>query len=269
MIKITSKLYVHFLTLLMFIICIFNGKFKIFVFSYLVMALHEAAHLLAATCIGLKTDKIVFYPYGVNLKLKNRIIYSLADEIILYLSGPLVNCVFALVSAFFYNIYHLPRWQVMYAANIMLFVTNMIPVYPLDGGVILKKLIAYRLGTDTANKVMRIISTVITAVLIGLSLYFIYMTEFNFTVILLDVFLFSSIFTQEEKYDVDFIKNLMFSNKKSKIKVSHIIAHEKDTYIDIAKKFNPREYSVVYFENTNGSITKIMTENEIIKAISQ
>ena len=50
--------------------------------TYAVMILHELAHCLAAVCIGLKISHIDFYPFGVNLKLKNKFVYSLADEII-------------------------------------------------------------------------------------------------------------------------------------------------------------------------------------------
>ena len=42
--------------------------------TYVVMILHELAHCLAAVCIGLKISHIDFYPFGVNLKLKNKLV---------------------------------------------------------------------------------------------------------------------------------------------------------------------------------------------------
>ena len=47
--------------------------------TYAVMILHELAHCLAAVCTD-KISHIDFYPFGVNLKLKNKFVYSLADE---------------------------------------------------------------------------------------------------------------------------------------------------------------------------------------------
>ena len=264
MIRITSKIYIHFLTVIMFVLCFFNKRTEIFLCSYGVMTLHEIAHLISAAAIGLKIDKIVFYPYGVNLKLKNKIVNSIADEIILYLAGPLVNCLFALIAIVLYKIYRQPWQQYLYVANIMLFVLNMLPIYPLDGGIILKKLLSYFWGNKAANKIMLIISSVLVAGFVFLSIYFIYITEFNFSVIFLTVFLLCSMFTQNEKYDVDFVKELMFYNSKSKNKLKHILVNENEDYRKIVERFCNNRYAIVYLENDDGEITKIMSEREVV-----
>ena len=268
MIKITSKLYIHFLTLVMLAVCVFSRRAGIFLFTYAVMAVHEAAHMAAAVFIGLKTDRIVFYPYGVNLKLKNKFVHSIADEIILYMAGPLVNCILALVSLMLYEIYRLPELQVMYAGNIMLFVSNMLPVYPLDGGVILKKILAYFIGNRAAARIMTVISAVITAAMAAVGIYAVYITEFNFSIMLLTAFLFCSIFTQKEKYDVDFVRELMFYKKKRKNRIKHIIASDRDDYRTIAGSFVPGKYGVVYMENDRGEITGIKSETEIMERVT-
>lgn len=53
----------------------------------------------------------------------------------------------------------------------MLFCMNMIPSVPLDGGILLKKIIAYRLGYNSANKIMTVISAVFSAMIMGLGIY--------------------------------------------------------------------------------------------------
>ncbi len=268
MIKITSKLYIHFLTLIMLAVCVLSRRAGIFLFTYAVMAVHEAAHMAAAVFIGLKTDRIVFYPYGVNLKLKNKFVHSIADEIILYMAGPLVNCILALVSLALYEIYRLPELQVMYAGNIMLFVSNMLPVYPLDGGVILKKILAYFIGNKATARIMMVISAVITTAMAAVGIYAVYITEFNFSIMLLTAFLFCSIFTQKEKYDVDFVRELMFYKKKRKNKIKHIIVSDRDDYRTIAGSFVPGKYGVVYMENDRGEITGIKSETEIMEHVT-
>lgn len=267
MVKVTSKIYIHIFTFAMMAVCIFCRRFDIFLFTYAVMTAHESAHLIAAVCIGLKVDKIVFYPFGVNLKLKNKFIHSIADEVILYMAGPLVNCLFALVSAVLYGLYRMPELQLLYVGNIMLFVTNMLPVYPLDGGIILKKIASHSFGKKIADKIMMTVSVIFITALTALCVYMVYITEFNFSIILLTSFLICSLFTQKEKYDTDFVRELMFYKKKSKDKVAHIVADDGEDYKDIAKKFRTGKYSLVYFENKDGGITKIMSENEIMNVI--
>ena len=73
MIKIVKGLYIHFLTPCLFAICYITGKLETLFISYIIMLLHELAHLLGAVVIGLKPARIVLYPFGVNLKLKNSI----------------------------------------------------------------------------------------------------------------------------------------------------------------------------------------------------
>ena len=89
MIKIFSGIYIHFLTIALFAVCYITGKLETLFITYLIMFIHEIAHLLAAIGIGLKPARIIFFPFGVNLKLKNKLVYSLSDEIILYIAGPL------------------------------------------------------------------------------------------------------------------------------------------------------------------------------------
>ena len=268
MIKLTSKIYIHFLTPVMLFICTMSHHTEVFLFSYAVMTIHELAHFTAAALIGLKTDRITFYPYGVNLMLKNKFIQSIADEIILYLAGPLANCLMAIPALILYQAHKNPFLQVFYVGNILFFISNMLPVYPLDGGVLLKKISAYFLGQRASKIIMTVISSIFITALLLLGIYTVYVTEFNFSVMLLTAFLICSLFTQNEKYDVDFVRELMFYKNKSKNRIKNIIASEKESLEQLAKKFTDKSYSLVFFENEKGEITKIMSETEIMNKIT-
>ena len=104
MIKIGKYIRINILTPLLFLVCYMIGKLEIICVSYGVMLLHELSHMMAAILIGLSIDKICLQPFGVNLKLGNRFVHSLSDEVILYMSGPLCNIVLSIVSLFLYSI---------------------------------------------------------------------------------------------------------------------------------------------------------------------
>lgn len=231
------------------------------------MTLHELSHLLAAKIIGLRTAYVAFHPFGVNLKLKNKLICRLSDEIILYMAGPCCNILLACASLAVYKYYPDPWLRFFYGSNIMLFVMNMLPVVPLDGGVVLKKLLMYRVGYKAAGNIMTAVSAVIVAVLLALGAYVLYITRFNYSVLFLAIFLFGNIFTQKEKYNVDFVKELMFYKDKHSKRVRHHIMDNGTDYKTAAKDFNAGGYSVVYFLDKSGKIDKIMTETEIIDKI--
>lgn len=268
MIRLTKYLYVNILTIIMFVCCFVSHSLGILCITYAVMIIHELAHTLAAICIGLKISHICFYPFGVNLKLKNKMVYSLADEIILYASGPLCNIVLALVAVMLYRQCPNENLRFFYISNIMLFLMNMLPAIPLDGGIILKKILMYKMGSEKAVKYMKYISIVVSMGILMIGVYVMYVTRFNFSVLLFSVLVIGNVFTQREKYNIDFVKELMFYKKKNKGKIKHLITDEKIDYRRIAEKFTQKDYSVVYIVNDVGEIKEILTETQIIDKIT-
>lgn len=262
-----GKIYINPLTLAMLAVCFVTRHIEIFYITYGIMTLHELSHLLAAKLIGLRVAYIAFHPFGVNLKLKNKIIFKLTDEILLYLAGPLCNILLALLSVALYAYFKNPYLQFFYAVNITLFLANMLPVVPLDGGIILKKLLMYRVGSRAAGNIMKAVSAVVVLPIAVLGAYVLYTTHFNYSLLFLSVFLLGNTFTQKEKYNVDFIKELMFYRDKHSKKVRHRIFDENEDLKTAAKSFNAGSYSVAYFLDERGKIKNIMTETEIVDKI--
>lgn len=262
-----GKVYINPITIAMLAVCYITRRLEMFYIVYGVMTLHELSHLLAAKMIGLRAAYIAFHPFGVNLKLKNKLICRLSDEIILYFAGPLCNIVLACAALLMFRFYPNPWLRFFYGSNIMLFVMNMLPVVPLDGGMVLKKLLMYRVGYKAAGRVMTAVSVLLGTALFVLGAYVLYVTQFNYSVLFISVFLLGNAFTQKEKYNVDYVKELMFYKDKRTKRVRHCIESITEDYRRIAKNFNLNAYSVVYFLSDKGKIEKIMTETEIIDKI--
>ncbi len=265
MIKPFKYVHIHFLTVLLFFICFCVGKGRVFLFTYSIMLLHELSHTIAALCIGLKVDNISLYPFGVNLKLKNKFVHSFSDELILYICGPLFNIVFAFVMLMLYTHFRIYEFKYLYYMNVMLFAMNMLPVMPLDGGVLLKKIIAYYCNTARADKIMRGVSAILCFLMCCTCGYCVYVAKFNFSMVIMCVFLVGSIFCASEKYDVDFVKELVFSYKdKNMRRIRHTIADKREEMQNIVKKFSKNSYNVVYLTDDTGKICNVLTEKEII-----
>lgn len=265
MIKLFSGIYIHFLTIALFAVCYITGKLETLFITYVIMFIHETAHMAAALAIGLKPAHITFYPFGVNLKLKNKLVPSLSDEIILYMAGPFANIMMAAAAKFLFGDFF--WFEDFYFKNILLCIVNMLPIMPLDGGVILKKIIAWKIGYNKSTAIMRGIS-VIMVILGVIGLYRLNMLEFNFSVYFFLAFLAGNIFTTKEKYNVDILKELVFADRKIKERKTRVlVAQSGENLRNILKDFTNTRYNILCIIGENGEIEKIMSEREVINTL--
>lgn len=109
-------------------------------------ALHEFGHFFMLIICGGRPDSLRLSYYGLALKYSSQL--SKAKESLVLLAGPLVNLLF----------YVLMRNEI----NLLLFVLNMLPVYPIDFGRVIR-LFSYRLS--------RVLGCITLVLLIPLAVY--------------------------------------------------------------------------------------------------
>src|SRR5580692_9311164 len=117
------------------------------------VTLHEFGHAFAARGFGIKTRDITLYAIGGVARL-NRIPEKPWQELVVAVAGPLVNVVIAAalflvmhVSSGFQEVDLLenPRIALLDKvawANVLLILFNLIPAFPMDGGRVLRALLA-------------------------------------------------------------------------------------------------------------------------------
>jgi Zn-dependent protease/predicted transcriptional regulator len=126
--------------------------------------LHELGHAAMARRFGVRTREIVLYPIGGVARLES--MPGGWAELLIALAGPAVNVVIAAVAAAALGVIHLPEafrqtmpWQnaglvqKLLWANVALVVFNMIPAFPMDGGRVLRAVLAIGLGQQRATKI--------------------------------------------------------------------------------------------------------------------
>lgn len=143
------------------------------------VVLHEFGHILAARRYGIRTPDVTLLPIGGVAALE-RMPEKPSQEIVVALAGPVVNVVIALLLAVVLGariepsqIAELQRAQTgdgllvqLTAANVALALFNLIPAFPMDGGRVLRALLAARLGHTRATRVAARIGQMV-AVLLG------------------------------------------------------------------------------------------------------
>ncbi|MBK8052097.1 MAG: site-2 protease family protein [Saprospiraceae bacterium] len=141
------------------------GFILYFLLLFVCVVLHEYGHALTARKFGVVTRDILLSPIGGVARLES-IPEKPLHEFYIALAGPFVNVVIALIIGVVLAIstgqifpdlnnlrFDIPAEFARYILfmNLALFMFNLIPAFPMDGGRVLRSLLAVKLGKNKAT----------------------------------------------------------------------------------------------------------------------
>jgi len=135
---------------------------------FICVVLHEFGHALMAKRYGVKTKDIILLPICGMARLE-RLPERPLHELLVAVAGPLVNLVIALIVAV--SLFFLPKVSstvieelsnarvsimsipfIIVAFNLAMVVFNLFPIFPMDGGRILRSLLAMKFKQSQATR---------------------------------------------------------------------------------------------------------------------
>ena len=145
------------------IIFLITRQIKIYGLLMLFAFIHEIGHLLSGLFLGLKVHNIKIAPFGFSIAFlpteKNR--KTSIKKLIIALAGPITNLIVICIVYIFCSIIKKSNLafstDIIYA-NLLLFLFNMLPIYPLDGGRVIKEILNINFGEKNSYKYIKNIS---------------------------------------------------------------------------------------------------------------
>lgn len=148
---------------------------------FLCVTLHEFGHIAMARRFGIKTPTVVLTPIGGIASLE-RMPERPGQELLVAIAGPLVNVVIALLlmagfglslsGVLTVDLEQASLAERLLLVNVTLVAFNLIPAFPMDGGRVLRALLAMKLGAQRATSLAAKIGQGFAALFVLLGLFF-------------------------------------------------------------------------------------------------
>ena len=178
------------------IIFYFTKQIEIYAMIMLFALIHELGHLLAGILMGMKPEKIELMPFGVSISFKIKVEeYNKKikkgnmleiKKILVALAGPLTNFIIIIIAS---NInIDLFKALIIIYTNFLIMIFNLLPIYPLDGGRILKGILHINFGIQKSEFYTNIISKITVTIITILSSVLILYIH-NIAIALIDMYL--------------------------------------------------------------------------------
>lgn len=199
--------------------------YKILFFLFLLMSIHESFHIVCAYCLGYKIDSVCIYPFGLSAQIQDFEYKNSLNEIIITLCGLSVHLFAAFFIPMLSGVFDLSHNFTLYLlnANYAILLFNLMPIYPLDGGRIVRNILEYIFSF----KVAKFLSLCVSMIFIPILFYLFAFTKIQiicFTLFfLIQIFLYLYRF-KEDVYDFYLYRYIHYQNRKLKFH------HHNDIY---------------------------------------
>lgn len=266
-------LYVNIWVFPIFFSSVFKGYYIIYIVSYITALLHELSHILSAKLLKIKTSKVEIYPFGICARLSDSYIASSEKEFLVAFAGPFSNLILFWLCSFISIFFQSEILEYCINLNLAMCVLNLIPALPLDGGRILKAILTSKYGILRAYNFMVKLSRLLICVILIAALIIFFVYDFNFSLILISVFLLQNICAEQKTISLITLKEII-KRKDNKIisgeKSAKTICVNKNAPARTILKHLSYDYVfVIHIVDDFGKIIKTVTEIQVLSKLTE
>jgi len=271
---ISINIHVTFILLVFFFM---TGGLKwlfVLVGIFFFVTLHELCHSLVAMRFGIKVREITLLPIG-GVASMAKMPDKPAQEFLISLAGPMFNIM--VVAVFFLPLrrllgdevlFHQPStatWPLaiayVYWINLMLAAFNLLPAFPMDGGRMLRALLAAKLGIRRATRI-----AVNLGHLFALLFAYLGIARFNIMLVIIAVFIYTAASGEEMQVD---IKETLKKFRVRDILPHNLVSVRSDAtlgkVLEIIFHYRQEDFPVV----DDGKLVGFVTRQDLIAGLHQ
>lgn len=203
---------IHVTFFLLFLLVLPGGVKWIFLVAaiFFFVTLHELCHSLTAKYFGIEVSEITLLPIG-GISSMARMPEKPIQEFLIAFSGPLFNIIVIVV--FFFPMKYLlgaevlfhplstATWELAFAyvywINLVLACFNLLPAFPMDGGRVLRSMLAARAGYLKATRIAVNLGNVFALIFAYFGII-----KFNIMLIAIAIFIYTAASNEELQVDI-------------------------------------------------------------------
>lgn len=246
-----------------------SGVPRLFILIMLSVSLHETGHMAAALSAGKKVSQIRVLPYGLSISIREQM-HLPVESMAIYLSGPATSIFLFLLLRHIGAMTGSNLLQTASHINFSIAVFNMLPVLPLDGGKVLREILAVKLGYNLSNRILERVTAILLVSTAAGALVMMLAGQVYISLWGAAIFILVSCEKEKTEGPLMNMKNILSRQSGIKIKnvypVRHLAVFTSTRLGEIIKHMDHNRLHIVYAIDSHNEITGSYTEFEIIEA---
>ncbi|MBU4534039.1 MAG: M50 family metallopeptidase [Eubacteriales bacterium] len=241
--------------------------------AFAVVLMHEMAHALVARRLDFEVSAVELLPFGGVARMSNKLPLEPDKEMRVAVAGPLTNLGLIFVALGFghYGLWHDVLGPFFIQCNLILFLFNLLPGLPLDGGRVMRAYLARRMSLPAATCRMATFGQIWGFVVIALGTVGVLYHINGLDLVATGFFVYYA--ARAEKQDAPYLYAQHLMAKQQELLRRECLPGEMLVVLDtvpawkVTRMFVPQRYHFIYLVDQEGSYVAMLDERDVVEAV--